>query len=345
MNGLTGSSTRRAFLGRAGWAGIAGALGFLREPAAAEPPPETTRIRLPLAPSICLAPQYIANDLLRSEGFTEVEWVSGGPTGLANAGTPGARRLGTGDVDVMTNFAAPLVVALDEGSPITILAGVHVGCFELIAAHNVRTITDLKGKTVAILSFGSAQHVFLSAMATQVGLDPRRDITWATYPADMAKQLLAEGKIDAFLGFPPDPQELRARRIGHVVVTSAIDRPWSQYFCCLIVANRDFASRYPIATKRAVRAILKGDQICALDPERAARAYLDRGFATRQEYALQAIKEIPYGRWREYDPADTLRFYALRLHEAGMIKSTPQKIISQGTDWRILKELKKELKG
>jgi NitT/TauT family transport system substrate-binding protein len=90
---------------------------------------------------------------------------------------------------------------------------------------------------------------------------------------------------------------------------------------------------------------LKGDQICALDPERAARAYLDRGFATRQEYALQAIKEIPYGRWREYDPADTLRFYALRLHEAGMIKSTPQKIISQGTDWRILKELKKELKG
>ena len=31
-------------------------------------------------------------------------------------------------------------------------------------------------------------------------------------------------------------------------------------------------------------------------------------------------------------------------NEAGMIKSTPQKIISQGTDWRFLKELKKELK-
>ena len=51
------------------------------------------------------------------------------------------------------------------------------------------------------------------------------------------------------------------------------------------------------------------------------------------------------GRWREADPEDTLRFHALRLHELGMIKNTPQKIIAQGTDWRFLKELKRELKA
>jgi NitT/TauT family transport system substrate-binding protein len=182
-------------------------------------------------------------------------------------------------------------------------------------------------------------------MATQVGLDPRRDINWVTHPADKAKQLLADGKIDGFLGFPPDPQELRAKKIGHVVVNSATDRPWSQYFCCVVVANREFASKHPVAVKRAVRTILKGDRICALEPERAGRAYLDRGFSTRLDYAVQAVKEIPYGRWREYDPADTLRFYALRLREAGMIKSSPQKILTEGTDWRSLNELKKELKG
>ena len=54
---------------------------------------------------------------------------------------------------------------------------------------------------------------------------------------------------------------------------------------------------------------------------------------------------IPYGKWRQYDPEDTVRFYALRLREAGVIKSSPQKIIAQGTDWRFLNELKKELKG
>jgi NitT/TauT family transport system substrate-binding protein len=57
------------------------------------------------------------------------------------------------------------------------------------------------------------------------------------------------------------------------------------------------------------------------------------------------MRDLPYGKWHEYDPEDTVRFYALRLHEAGMIKSNPQKMISQGTDWRFLRELKKELKA
>ena len=72
---------------------------------------------------------------------------------------------------------------------------------------------------------------------------------------------------------------------------------------------------------------------------------VEKGFTPRYDYALQTMQEIPYNRWREYDPEDTVRFYALRLHEIGLIKSTPQKIIAQGTDWRFLNELKRELKG
>jgi NitT/TauT family transport system substrate-binding protein len=157
--------------------------------------------------------------------------------------------------------------------------------------------------------------------------------------------LLAEGKIDAFLGFPPQPQELRAKQIGHVVVNSAVDRPWSQYFCCMVYARKEFVRKHPVATKRALRAILKGADVCAREPERAARFLVDKGYTTRYDYALQALKDVPYDKWREYDPEDTVHFYALRLHEAGMIKNSPQKLIAQGTDWRFLNELKKELKG
>jgi NitT/TauT family transport system substrate-binding protein len=57
------------------------------------------------------------------------------------------------------------------------------------------------------------------------------------------------------------------------------------------------------------------------------------------------MREIRYSQWREYDPEDSVRFYALRLHEAGMIKSSPKKIIAQGADWRFFNELKRELKG
>ena len=113
----------------------------------------------------------------------------------------------------------------------------------------------------------------------------------------------------------------------------------------MVVGNREFVRQYPVATKRALRAILKATDLCALERQRAARSLVDGGFTTRYDYALQTIKELPYDKWRLWDPEDTVRFYALRLHEAGMIKSSPQKIIAQGTDWRFLNELKKELKG
>ena len=158
-------------------------------------------------------------------------------------------------------------------------------------------------------------------------------------------RLLAEGKVDGFLAVQPEPQELRAKKIGHVVVNTATDRPWSEYFCCMLVANKGFVRKYPVATKRALRAVLKATDACALEPERVARYVTEKGFTSRFDYTLQAMQELLYNKWRQYDPEDTMRFYALRLHEAGMIKSSPQKIIARGTDWRFLNELKKELKG
>jgi NitT/TauT family transport system substrate-binding protein len=165
------------------------------------------------------------------------------------------------------------------------------------------------------------------------------------HPFAESAQLLAEEQIDAFLGFPPDPQELRARQIGRVIVNTGLDRPWSQYFCCGVVANRAFVQKHPVATKRALRAILKATDLRASAPDQTARTLVDRGFTPNYASALQTMQEVPYGKWREYDAEDTVRFYGLRLHEIGMIMSTLQKLIAQGTDWRFLNELKRELKG
>jgi NitT/TauT family transport system substrate-binding protein len=197
---------------------------------------------------------------------------------------------------------------------------------------------------VAVTVLRSGRHLFLASMASYVGLDPRQDIHWVTDPPAVAMRLFAEGQVDAFMGFPPEPQELRAKQIGHVVVNTTLDRPWSQYFCCMVIGDREFIRTHPVATKRALRALLKANQICALEPERAARLLVDKGYTQAYEYTLQTLQEIPYSQWREYDPEDTVRFHSLRLHEIGMLKSSPQKLIAEGTDWRFLNELKKELK-
>jgi hypothetical protein len=58
-----------------------------------------------------------------------------------------------------------------------------------------------------------------------------------------------------------------------------------------------------------------------------------------------SLSEVPNGKLREYDPEDTIRFYALRLRDVGFIKSSPQKIIADNTDWRFLNEIRRELKA
>ena len=137
---------------------------------------------------------------------------------------------------------------------------------------------------------------------------------------------------------------MRKEQIGHVVIDSTVDGPWSQYFCCMLAANREFVRTSPMATKRALRAILKAADICASEPEQSAQFLVDQGYTKRNDYALQVMKKLPYGQWREYSAEDTLRFYALRLHELGMLKSTPQNLLAQGTDWSFFNELKTELK-
>jgi len=183
-----------------GAAAAAAALAGRSRTADAEPPPETTRLTLLQTASLCQAPQYVAEDLLRGEGFTDVRYIKkDGQRAIADA-------LASGEANINMHFSGPLILRLDAGAPITILAGVHPGCYELFATERVRTVSDLKGKTVGIRGLEGPEHVFLASMLAYVGLDPRKDVTWVTHSTDTSIALLAEGKIDAFMGFPPDPR-------------------------------------------------------------------------------------------------------------------------------------------
>jgi len=336
---MTILQTRRRFLTTISMAGVAGLVGVPRV-SAAEGVLETTTVRLPNLPGLCIAPQYVAEELLRAEGFTDVRYVQLPP------GSNSPEGIARGEVDFGINFASVLVAGFDRGVELTVLGGVHVGCFELFVNDASRSLAELKGKSVGITFLGSPGHLFLAAIAAHVGIDPGKDLHWVTSEQQTGPmELFTAGKVDAFLGFPPDPQQLRAQHVGRVILNSALDRPWSQYYCCMLAGNRAFVRKYPVATKAVLRAILKAADLCVSEPARAAQRLVDGGYTARYDYALQTLNEVPYDKWREYDPEDTVRFYALRLREVGMIKSNPQKIIADGTDWRFFNELKRELKA
>jgi NitT/TauT family transport system substrate-binding protein len=159
--------SRRAFLRGLTLAGSTGLLSVRPGPVVAEPPPETTTLRLLKETGrICWAPQYVAEDLLRAEGFTDVTYVDF-PGGAV------AESLGAAKADLSLHFVGPNIMRLDAGDPVVFLAGVHVGCFEVLATERVRRISDLKGKTVGVSSLGGAEHVFIASVAP----------TWACVPS------------------------------------------------------------------------------------------------------------------------------------------------------------------
>jgi NitT/TauT family transport system substrate-binding protein len=341
--------TDAAVAGAAGFGSLGGVnRGGGRKSFAAEPPPEITSIRLERDPIICIAPQVV-EELLRAEGFTDIRYVNLTLEHVRRADSANMGLLSDlmarGEIDFARAFAPDHLLTLDAGAPITILGGLHIGCFEVFAKDDIRSIADLKGRSAGVVGSAAGDKPLLSIMASLIGLDPARDIRWVENASPEPVQLFTEGKVDAFLAIAPVLQEVRAKNIGHVIASSITDRPWSQYYCCLLGARTEFAHKYPVATKHLLRAILKGADLCVSQPARVAQLLVDNGYVARYDYALQGLKnDMRYDVWRDYDPEDSLRFYALRLHEAGLIKSSPNKLIADHTDWRFLNELKRELK-
>jgi NitT/TauT family transport system substrate-binding protein len=151
--------TRRRFLGGLTLAGTAGLLSLHPSEVTAEPPPETTRLRLGRLPAICAAPYYVAEEFLPGEGFTEVHYVE----------LPGGsflRPTAAGEIDFGFNFIGPTLTRLEAGDPLVLLSGGHVGCFELFAREPVRAVRELKGKTMAVRQLGNSEHTFISSILT-----------------------------------------------------------------------------------------------------------------------------------------------------------------------------------
>src|SRR5262245_50507763 len=118
--------SRREFLQHAAMSG-GGALltGWNFSAHAADPPPEVDRIRIIRSPAICFAPLYVAEELLRAEGFRDIQYVKG------DGGLNDDKMIANGQADLMGGFAGRHILAVDAGDPIVVVAGMHVGCYEL----------------------------------------------------------------------------------------------------------------------------------------------------------------------------------------------------------------------
>jgi NitT/TauT family transport system substrate-binding protein len=234
------------------------------------------------------------------------------------------------------------------------LAGLHSGCYELWAGPSIRSIGDLRGKTIAVrrTDLSDVYYAFFATLLGYGGIDPGKDVHFlAAGTGASMNAAFIEGRADAVLaGASQGPMFGRLPKSpGHVILATMTDKPWSQYLCCNLVANRDWARQNPIATKRVTRALLRATDRAAKDPGRAAHDAVAAAHDTvtaggfdDESLLRETIAMCTYN-WRELDPEETLRFFALRLGDAKLITSTPQQLIAQGTDLTYMRQLRKEL--
>jgi NitT/TauT family transport system substrate-binding protein len=310
----------------------------------ADPPPETTTIRLPKGdwPHIRLAPVYLAEQFLPEEGFTNVQYIDLLP------GIDRIEQIAAGEIDIGLPFASSVMAAADAGDHVVALAGVHNSSFLMFGNERVQTLRDLKGKRIFVIKRDVTEGAYslMAALLGYVGVDLEHEVEFVVLADPLSDLLPAiqSGTIDAWILGPPISTAFRNANIGHVILDGAKDPPWSQYFGGMATGNRDFVEKHPAATKRALRAILKATDVCAREPERAARYLVDKGFTPYPyDQALAGISDTSYAAWREFDAEDTMRFYALRLKEAGLVKSRPDELIARATNWRYLEQIKREL--
>ena len=193
-------------------------------------------------------------------------------------------------------------------------------------------------------ALGSDPHLFVSAMATYVGLDPVHDINWVI--SDITPiELFAEGKIDAFLGFALEAQELRARKLGHVVVSG-------NFGSALVAVLLLHAGRPARTMSSAIRS--RPSASCARYSRAPTSAFPIRRWL-RASWSMAGTPTTTTMRcarspnFRTPNGANSIPrirsgFSRCACMKPGIVKSSPQKIIANGTDWRFLNELKRELK-
>lgn len=298
------------------------------------PPPETTTIRLGTLP--CDHPIMASEAFLQQEGFIQTEILAG-------------QQLASGRVDVDVSFSVfTIAQLLESGQRPVVFAGLHPGCVEIWAQPGIRSLQDLRNRTLVVQSrtLGNSAYAYTAIALKHAGVDPAQ-VNWVVQPDANPVNLFLEGRNDAVYAATVTTAALHANPAnrGQVIHSQLMERPWSTLPCCLLIAKQEWYRANPVAAKRAVRAILRAADGQTSNRFDAVKRVTDRGLfggPANFNNVLYAASMVP-ANWRDLDPERSIRFYGQLLADVGLLKVSVDDMV-RTVDLRILQELRAELR-
>ena len=232
-------------------------------------------------------------------------------------------NLALGSYDITHHLVMYFLKPIEQGLDVRFLGGVHTGCLRVQAGVNtpIHTIQDLKGKRIGVPGMGTPPFVFANRVFGTHGIDASKDIIWKVYPAGELGLAIKKGEVDAVANAEPIGTLLLAQGIVRTVegMDETTDMPYSNEYCCEIIANGKWVDANPDTAARATRAILKAAKWVQANPKAAAQLAVEKKYLAStvelNTVAISKLKYIPSVRHAE----ETLYTAAKEMREAKML--------------------------
>ena len=211
-------------------------------------------------------PEYYAEDrgIFRNYGFhVNLEYFYGGPE-LCSA-------VNDGEVKVGSMGLPPFVKAYAEGMPARIIGSTVLQQLDhyLVARPDLKSMVDLRGKKIGILSFGSCDTYFIRHMLQKEGIDPEREVELIAMGRRLGGDLtcFSSGQIDA--GFVIEPKISMGENLGLFHILAKVGDYYPRYQWGIIFANDKYLREHTDRVRQLVEAYREASREIKADPESA----------------------------------------------------------------------------
>jgi len=284
-----------------------------------------------------LNPSHITLVLAHKKGFIREEGIDAEIIRIPSPGSLAA--LVNGDIDYYSAIS-PVVAAAVGGLPLKVVACYVPGSSNtLVARPEIKSVKDLKGKTIAVSPPGAGPNFMTKMVLKHFGLDPEIDVKFLYLGGDQRRQLIAMEQGLAAAGSLSPPLNYLAQKEGFVVLAKAYEL-FSYPVSGLTASIKKIRER-PDEVKRVIRAGIKGN--------RYVRQNRDGTIQVMMEW-LKINKELAVATYDSVGPAfsqdgnipeDGLRLFIEEARKA--TKKDREVSINEVADFSILKEAQKEL--
>jgi NitT/TauT family transport system substrate-binding protein len=175
--------------------------------------------------------------------------------------------------------------------------GVHTGCLRVQAGikTDIQKVEDLKGKRIGVPGMGTPPFIFANRVMGAHGLDASKDVEWKVFPAGELGLALEKGEIDAVATSEPIGTMLIAEGKVRKVADQALDAPYKDEYCCVVIANGKWVEGNKDVAAKATRAILKGAKWVQENPRAAAHMAVEKKYlASSPELNTSALGTLNY---------------------------------------------------